>query len=115
MIILILLWSTITVQSVFGATIDTRTPPPETFSESIVVMDAETGVVLYDKQSEKQNLIASTTKVMTALLAAEMLDLEKMVTVGPNPPYAKGASMGFKEGEEIMVIDLLYALSLIHI
>ena len=112
MIILILLWSTITVQSVFGSTIDTRTPPPETFSESIVVMDAETGVVLYDKESEKQNLIASTTKVMTALLAAEMLDLEKMVTVGPNPPYAKGASMGFKEGEEIMVIDLLYALML---
>ncbi|MFH5835984.1 D-alanyl-D-alanine carboxypeptidase family protein [Proteiniclasticum sp. C24MP] len=112
MIILTLVVSTITVQSVFGSTIDTKTPPPETFSESIVVMDAETGVVLYDKQSEKQNLIASTTKVMTALLAIEMLDLEKIVTVGPNPPYAKGASMGFKEGEEIMVIDLLYALML---
>lgn len=109
---LTIIFSTLTIQTVFGAATNTKIPPPETFSESVVVMDAETGVVLYDKQSEQQNLIASTTKIMTALLAIEMLDLEKTVTVGPNPPFAKGASMGFKEGEEIKVIDLLYALML---
>ncbi|HSR04148.1 MAG TPA: D-alanyl-D-alanine carboxypeptidase family protein [Proteiniclasticum sp.] len=109
---LTIIFSTLTIQSVFGAAINTKVLPPETFSESVVVMDADTGVVLYDKQSEKQNLIASTTKIMTAMLAIEMLDLEKIVTVGPKPPFAKGASMGFKEGEEIKVIDLLYALML---
>jgi len=109
---LTIIFSTLTIQTVFGAATNIKVLPPETFSESVVVMDAETGVVLYDKQSEKQNLIASTTKIMTAMLAIEMLDLEKTVTVGPNPPFAKGASMGFKEGEEIKVIDLLYALML---
>jgi len=111
-LILTIIFSTITIQSVFGAATNIKVSPPETFSESVVVMDADTGVVLYDKQSEKQNLIASTTKIMTAMLAIEMLDLEKTVTVGPNPPFAKGASMGFREGEEIKVIDLLYALML---
>jgi len=109
---LTIIFSTLTIQSVFGAATNIKVLPPETFSESIVVMDAETGVILYDKQSEKENLIASTTKIMTAMLAIEMLDLEKTVTVGPNPPFAKGASMGFREGEEIKVIDLLYALML---
>lgn len=111
-LVLTIIFSTLTIQSVFGAATNTKIPPPETFSESIVVMDVKTGVVLYDKQSEKQNLIASTTKIMTAMLAIEMLDLEKLVTVGPKPPFAKGASMGFREGEEIKVIDLLYALML---
>ncbi len=85
---------------------------PATFSESIVVMDADTGIVLYDKQGEIPYMPASTTKVMTAILAMENLDLEQLVTVGPKPPFAEGASMGFKEGEVVMVKDLIYSLLL---
>lgn len=95
-----------------GSTIETEISPPATFSESIVVMDAETGVILYDKNGDEEYMPASTTKVMTAILALEMLELDQMVTVGAKPPYAEGASMGFKEGEEVMVIDLIYALML---
>jgi len=95
-----------------ASTIDTEISPPATYSESIVVMDAETGVILYDKNGEEVYMPASTTKVMTAILALEMLELDQMVTVGAKPPYAEGASMGFKEGEEVMVIDLIYALML---
>lgn len=85
---------------------------PTTFSESIVVMDADTGLILYDKQGETSYMPASTTKVMTAILAMENLELDQMVTVGEKPPFAEGASMGFKEGEEVMVSDLLYCLLL---
>ena len=55
---LTIIFSTLTIQTVFGAATNIKVLPPETFSESVVVMDAETGVVLYDKQSEMQNLIA---------------------------------------------------------
>lgn len=85
---------------------------PETFSESIVVLDVDSGQVVYDKNGLSRHMIASTTKVMTALLAYENLKMDQMVTIGANPPYALGSSMGFKEGEEVMVIDLLYALIL---
>lgn len=111
-IILALVLSTSITQMAEGSTIETAISPPATFSESIVVMDAETGVVLYDKNGDEVYMPASTTKVMTAILALEMLELDQIVTVGPKPPYAEGASMGFKEGEEVMVIDLLYALML---
>lgn len=111
-IILALTLSTSITQMAAGSTIDTEVSPPATSSESIVVMDAETGVILYDKNGDEAHMPASTTKVMTAILALEMLELDQMVTVGAKPPYAEGASMGFKEGEEVMVIDLIYALML---
>lgn len=111
-IILALALSTSITHMVAGSTIETEVSPPATFSESIVVMDAETGVILYDKNGDELYMPASTTKVMTAILALEMLELDQMVTVGAKPPYAEGASMGFKEGEEVMVIDLIYALML---
>ena len=85
---------------------------PDIQSEAALVLDAETGEILFEKNGHKQYFIASTTKVMTAILAYEHLDMDAMITVGENPPFALGSSMGFKEGEEIMVKDLLYALML---
>jgi D-alanyl-D-alanine carboxypeptidase len=75
-------------------------------------MDEKTGQILYEKGGDIQCMPASTTKVLTAILAFEKLDLDSMVTVGAKPPYAEGSSMGFKEGEIVMVRDLLYALLL---
>jgi D-alanyl-D-alanine carboxypeptidase (penicillin-binding protein 5/6) len=88
------------------------TEPPETISESIVILDVDSGELIYNKNGSSRHMIASTSKVMTALLAYENLKMDQMVTVGSNPPYAEGSSMGFKENEEIMVIDLLYSLIL---
>jgi D-alanyl-D-alanine carboxypeptidase len=104
--------STALSKTVMGSTVKAAVDPPSTLSESIVVMDGDTGEILYDKNGTAQNMPASTTKVMTALLALENLDMEQMITVGENPPYAEGASMGFKAGEEVMAIDLVYALFL---
>lgn len=85
---------------------------PDIQSAAALVLDAETGEILFEKNGHKQYFIASTTKVMTAILAYEHLDMDAMITVGEKPPFALGSSMGFKEGEEIMVKDLLYALML---
>lgn len=87
-------------------------PAPLTESESIVVMDADTGVILYDKQGDTSYMPASTTKVMTAILAMENLELDQLITVGAKPPFAEGSSMGFKEGEIVSVENLLYCLLL---
>ncbi len=94
--------------NVFNITV----PAPPTESESIVVMDADTGVILYDKQGDASYMPASTTKVMTAILTMENLKLDQLITVGPKPPFAEGSSMGFKEGEIISVENLLYCLLL---
>jgi len=112
LIILALLMSTFLSTNVLGSTIKDGPQPPMTYSQSIVVMDEKTGQILYEKGGDIQCMPASTTKVMTAIVAIENLDLDSMVTVGPKPPFAEGSSMGFKEGEIVMVRDLLYALLL---
>lgn len=112
LVILALFISTFFSINVLGSTIADGPQPPTTYSQSIVVMDEKTGQILYEKGGDIQCMPASTTKVMTAILAFENLDLDSMVTVGPKPPYAEGSSMGFKEGEIVMVRDLLYALLL---
>lgn len=104
--------STLLSSTVSGSTVKGGPPPPTTYSESIVVMDADTGQILYEKNGDIQCMPASTTKVMTALLVIENLDLNKMIIVGKNPPFTEGASMGFKEGEVVMAKELLYALLL---
>jgi D-alanyl-D-alanine carboxypeptidase len=88
------------------------TTPPEILSEAVVLMDGETGQVIFGKNADMQLMPASTTKMMTALLVMEHAKLEDIVTVGKNPPYAEGASMGFKEGEQVSVKDLLYSMVL---
>ena len=50
--------------------------------EAITVMDADSGRVLYSKNGDKKYLLASTTKIMTAFVALEYVDLDDVVTAG---------------------------------
>ncbi len=85
---------------------------PGVSAASAILMDAESGRVLYEKESHARRLIASTTKLMTALVAVESTsDLEKVVTVKPEY-QAEGSSMYLRPGEEITVKELLYGLLL---
>ena len=70
----------------FGAT-----DPPNILAETAVVIDAKTGQVLYDKNMNEQREPASTTKVMTSLLALENLDLNQTVTIDAETPYTGGS------------------------
>ncbi|SMC39913.1 D-alanyl-D-alanine carboxypeptidase family protein [Papillibacter cinnamivorans] len=79
---------------------------------SAILVDAGSGRVLYSKDSDKKMLIASTTKIMTALLAIEMGDLDAVVTVKREYTLAEGSSMYLREGEQLTLEALLYGLLL---
>lgn len=86
--------------------------PPAISAESAILMDAGTGRVLYEKDAHSRRLIASTTKLMTALVALESTPhLDKVITVKPEY-QAEGSSMYLKVGEELTLEDLLYGLLL---
>lgn len=91
----------------FGAT-----EPPAILAETAIVIDAKTGQVLYDKNMNDQREPASTTKVITALLALENLDLNKTVTIDAETPFTEGSRIYLLEGENIRVEQLMYALLL---
>ena len=75
------------------------------------VMDGETGQLLYEKSADRQMSIASTTKIMTALVVLEHCRLQDTVTVKPEH-MAEGSSMYLKPGETVTVEALLYGLLL---
>ena len=86
---------------------------PEMSAESYVVLDRTTGEVLFSKDETKRLPIASTTKMMTALVVVENIDdLDRVVTVGAESCGIEGSSVNLYKGEKISVKDLLYALML---
>jgi serine-type D-Ala-D-Ala carboxypeptidase (penicillin-binding protein 5/6) len=79
---------------------------------SAVLMDQESGRVLYEKGAHEKKRIASITKIMTAVLAIESGKLEKMVKVSPKATKAEGSSVYLKPNEKIKLEDLVYGLML---
>jgi len=87
--------------------------PPTVSADSVVLMDATTGEILYSKNPDAAYPPASTTKLMTALLTLEKCKLDDIVTVGKNPPVVDGSKIYLFEGEQIKVKELLYGLLLV--
>lgn len=85
---------------------------PETGAQCAIVYDALTGETLFGKNERLRRGMASTTKIMTALVALEQYDLEEMVEVKSEWCGIEGSSMGLKPGETLSVSDLLYGLLL---
>lgn len=83
---------------------------PATAAAAVIVVDARTGAVLYEKNADSQRAAASTQKLLTSLIIAERGYLDKMVTVMPADTYAEPAKLGIKGGETYRRIDLLRAL-----
>jgi len=90
------------------------TLPPTVGAKAAVVMDAATGIVLYDKHGTQPLAPASLTKIMTALVSLYHLDPRRRVTVDLQPGDLDPDSsiMGLDPGEEVSVEDLLYGLML---
>lgn len=82
------------------------------FAKSAVLMDAESGRVLYGKNAAEKMAMASTTKIMTLLIALEQGDLNKIVTVSKYAESMPDVQLNMKEGEEYVLKDLLYSLML---
>lgn len=87
---------------------------PEVTAPSAILIDAETGKVLYEKNADEKRYPASTTKIMTGLLAVEYGKMDETVTVGTNPPLVEiGSSQIYLvPGEQLTMEQLLYALML---
>ncbi|MBK5245929.1 MAG: D-alanyl-D-alanine carboxypeptidase [Peptostreptococcaceae bacterium] len=88
------------------------TSTPQITAEAGVVIDANTGLVLFDKNKDEKLEPASITKVMTALLALENLDMNKTVIIDKEASFTEGSRIYLLEGEEVTVQDLMYALLL---
>lgn len=85
---------------------------PRLSAKSAVLLDASTGRVLYASHAEDKSLIASTTKIMTALVICEAGDLDRTVVIPPEAVGIEGSSMYLKAGEVLSMHELLYGLML---
>ena len=81
-------------------------------AQSAVLLDCTTGRVLYSKQPDKQSLIASTTKIMTALIVCEQCNVLDRVKIPKEAVGIEGSSMYLREGEILTVQELLYGMML---
>lgn len=88
---------------------------PGIYGEAGIVMDAETGAVLYGKNINQKEYPASITKILTALLALEYCEMEEPVSITAESLACLGsgyASIGMKEGDVITMEQALYAMLL---
>ena len=77
-----------------------------------IVMDAATGRVLYEKDANQRSLIASTTKIMTALVVCEQCNVLDRMRIPKEAVGIEGSSMYLREGEVLTIQELLYGLML---
>lgn len=85
---------------------------PATSARCAVLMSGD-GQIIYAKNADQRALIASTTKLMTAIVAIEQLDLSTTVEIKSEWCGIEGSSMYLKPGDELSVEDLLYGLLLV--
>lgn len=83
---------------------------PNTAAASVIVIDARSGEVLYEKNPDAPRAAASTQKLLTSLIVAERGFLDRPVTVQPIDTYAEPTKLNIKAGETYQRIDLLRAL-----
>lgn len=82
------------------------------YAQSAVLMDGSSGRVLYEKNGEEFLANASTTKIMTCILALENAELDEVVTVSAYAATMPDVQLHIKEGEQYYLRDLLYSLML---
>ena len=81
-------------------------------AEKCILLDAQTGRVLYEKNADSQGLIASTTKIMTALIVCEQCNVLDRMRIPKEAVGIEGSSMYLQEGEVLTIHELLYGLML---
>ena len=86
--------------------------PHGLYAQSAVLMDAKSGRILFEKNGGQKRAMASTTKIMTCILALEYGDLDDVVIASSNAVNQPKVRLGVVEGEEILLRDLLYSLML---
>ena len=94
--------------------IETSVEPDEISLDSRIALiyDRASGRILYEKNGNKQTPMASTTKIMTAIVVLENANLTDVVTINSKAAGTGGSRLGLKKNDKITVNDLLYGLML---
>lgn len=82
------------------------------YAQSAVLMDADSGRILFAKYGQEERAMASTTKIMTCILALENGDLSEEITVSAEAASQPAVRLGMREGQRFRLNDLLYSLML---
>ncbi|WP_281657649.1 D-alanyl-D-alanine carboxypeptidase family protein [Halobacillus sp. Cin3] len=104
---LILLAANFSITTVYG---ETKPDSPDILSESAIVMEANTGKVIYEKDADREMYPASLTKIATAIYALENGDPEDQVTVSEEARNTGGSSVFLMEGEQVSLKKLVQGL-----
>lgn len=80
---------------------------PYVTAHSAILMDAETGDVLYQRDAHKQRPPASTTKILTAIVALELANLDEMVTVSEKADKVGESSLYLNKGDQLKLGELI--------
>jgi D-alanyl-D-alanine carboxypeptidase (penicillin-binding protein 5/6) len=89
------------------------TPAPRVRSRNAVLMDASTGAVLWQRDAHRPTLVASTTKILTAIVAQETWPPQALLTVPEAAERVDGTRFGYQKGMRIRRRDLLGVLLLV--
>ncbi|MDD2189711.1 MAG: D-alanyl-D-alanine carboxypeptidase [Eubacteriales bacterium] len=96
----------------YGIQVDGQQAPPVISAQNAILIEANSGEVLYEKNAEEKAYPASITKIVTALLAIENGDPKKMAKISGNAAGIEGSSIYLEKGELISLQDLIYGLML---
>ncbi len=98
--------------SLFMAVIPFNTAALSVSAKGAVVINGDTGEIIFSQNENTRLPMASTTKIMTGLLLCEYGNLEKEITVTDQMVRVEGSSMGLLPGDKVTLHDLLYGLML---
>lgn len=109
-----ILWVSLTILSVLliAGPMTAAVGAPAVIGEAAVLMDFTNGQLLFEKNSEARMYPASTTKIITAIIALESGRINDNVTIPLEASIVEGSAIGLQEGEQISLGDLIYALML---
>ncbi len=108
-LLLIIIFLTFTFSQQAYCTI-TEEKEPSINALAAVVIEMNTGRVLYSKNATERRSIASTTKIMTAIVALEKGDLDDEVEISKKAAWTNGSTIGVQTGQVYTLKELLYAL-----
>lgn len=81
-------------------------------SDAAVVIDYNTGRVLFEKNADQKHKMASLTKIMTSILLVENCNLDELIEVPKEATYIGGSTVGLKKGDKVTARSLLYGMLL---
>ena len=85
---------------------------PKVNSRAVLILDTESKKVIYEKNGYSKRAMASTTKIMTAIVVLENSKLTDVVQISKKAGGTGGSRLGLKSGDKVSVNDLLYGLML---